>query len=274
MLGSYKYGFIQILGWWLDGLWRHICITVGMTYFLPVEPGPPEFWYEWFSWWDWSWNLSSSGKVNKTITRNWLWACHRFWELWTAAMADDARAAAQQAVRRWYGYVLHGYDTFQAWVEAIRARVGTWVPPFASHLADGVYRLWLWLPADIRDNVVTWYDKFSAWYNSVVSWVQVTYDDARAWAYGAYAWVLDTGEALKNWYNGYEEWLRHFRDDPYNTVRRWLGGTWERAVTFFTAAGQFWYDLWGSYAEDIGAFWADPLRWLYDRVEDELVRRW
>jgi len=274
MLSSYKYGFIQILGWWLDGLWRHICITVGMTYFLPVESGPPEFWYEWFSWWDWKWNLSPSGKVNKTITRNWLWSCHRFWELWTEDLAQNAVYLAEDAVRVFTGWALHGFVRFQDWIEAIRSRVGTWVPPFAGDLAQGLYRLWLWLPADIRDNVVTWYDKFSAWYNSVVSWVQVTYDDAKAWAYGAYAWVLDTGEALKTWYNNAHWWLDDFRQNAYDRVTGWLGSTWNRAVTFFTAAGQFWYNLWGSYAPEIGAFWADPLGWLYDRVEDELVRRW
>jgi len=274
MIGSYKFGFQQILGWWLDGLWRHICATLGMTWFLPENESPPAFWYEWFSWWDWIWNLSPTGKVNSTITRNWLWACHRFWGRWTEAVADDARLFATSTVRGWYGYVLHGYETLQEWVDAIRGRVGTWVPSFATNLAQAAYLLWLWLPADITSGLVSFYDKFSAWHDAALDWVRGYVDTAKAWAYGAYAWVLGMGETLKVWYNNVHAWLDDFRANTYWRVTQLLGNTWTWTQVFFESAGIFWYNQWAWYGAEIGAFWGDPLGWLYDRVEDELCRRW
>jgi len=270
----HQYPFWEILGWWLDGLWRHVAATINFTWLLPKNESPPGFWYIYFSWWDWDWNTDDKGRVNSTITRNWMWACQRLWENWINEVGNIAQDLALTAVRGWTGYVIYGYVTFRQWIDAIAGRVGSWVPSFAYNLADACYRLWQWLPEDIRSGVASWYSKFLGWYDSVVAWAQSTYDQAKIWATSAWAWICATGASLKSWWDTAHWWLDDFRQNAVARIVGWLGTTWARAVLFFAHAGTFWYDLWGSYAVEIGEFWDNPLMWLYDRAEDELCKRW
>jgi len=141
-------------------------------------------------------------------------------------------------------------------------------------MMEALWNLWSWLPGDIRDNIVSWYDKFVAWYNAAISWAESRYEATRVWVANTGTWLVNGYNTVRGWYDSAHGWLDDFRWNAYARVTGWLGTTWTRAVTFFASAGTFWYNLWGSHAADIGAFWADPLGWLYDRVEAELVRRW
>jgi len=270
----HKYPFLQILSWWLDGIWRHVLTTTGLTWLLPGNESPPGFWYIWFSWWDWIWNLSSSGKVNETITRNWLWACHRLWGNWTDEVGDYAKTSAVNLVRLWQIAAGSSVFNIQTWFGVLVAWLGARSLSWASDVTEALGTLRDYFPAGIADGWRAWTDLWDNIQTSLINWCKARYDDAIAGATDAWNWIVATGNALKSWYDVAHTWLDDFRQNAAARVTDWLGATWTNAVTFFTSAGTFWYNLWGSYATEIGKFWPDPLGYVYDRVEDYLCGKW
>jgi hypothetical protein len=51
----------------------------------------------------------------------------------------------------------------------------------------------------------------------------------------------------------------------------WLGDTWQALVTFRNGPLEFYFNLWGAYAQRLGSFLADPMGYLYDHAEQFLA---
>lgn len=293
---EHQYALYQIALWMLH--WQMQNIRNWAPYVDPIAEtgGVPRWWHYFYTDWDW-WTGMGPGYVPRSHLVG--MAVRGTWQLlglWVEEIGDWAVSKAESNVRKWTGFASSDYVTFGGWIWSIVLYLGDVVLSFADTIAEGVVWLYDRLPVDIQDLTVTWYDKFVAWYEASQSWVQTNYDAAKASATLAYNWVADTGSTLSSWYSGAHTWLDDFRDNAsarvvgylgtawtwltdfrdnyYARVTGWLGSSWSKLVAFCGGALTFFYNLWGWYAPEIGAFWADPLMWLYDRVEAELVRRW
>jgi len=274
------YPLLNILWWNLVGQWMHFVFThIASTYIRPrvlprFSTTAPQWWKDsWGHSYNWYHNLTN-GVPGVLFVWYYARAARDRFSDWIRNAADTVARPLVDAVRGLLGNLLYGYTKFSDWIRAIQVRVGSWVPWWTSTLAAGLDYLWNRLPGDIRDGTISWYTKFSAWYNAAISWSQSRYESVRVWVVNTGAWLVSGYNTVRAWYDSAHGWLDDFRLNTYARITARLGVTWTRAVTFFTSAGTFWYNLWGFYAADIGAFWADPLGWLYDRAEDELVRRW
>lgn len=293
---THQYTMYQIAVWILHWTVQHL------RYHMPyIEPwaenaGPPVWWYHFYSEWDW-WRLIGPGNIPYRVLIDMaLRGSWRLIGLWVDEVGDWVASEARVYVRAITGYLAHGYVTFYQWCEALRDRVGTFVPYFADSIAAATVWLYLLLPGDIRDSAVSWYDKFVAWYNASNSWAAVQFDAAKTWVANIAPDLVTGYNTVRTWYDTVRFWVSGFYDDPYGKIvgylgpawdwlkdfryyyyawiTGWLGSPWDKLMAFTGGALTFFYNLYALYAAEIGAFWSDPLMWLYDRAEDELVRRW
>jgi hypothetical protein len=295
---GHRYSIGQIAGWTLDGVWQWIRKEVPDWIIEPrhVSRGPPGWWGSVKTWGDWYYCVASDGHPQSCWFSNYIDACWKLLGKWIDEAADDVGDAVSGAVRSWVGYVQGGFSNFSDWIKWLQGLTGGYLPWWASSLADAADRLYWWLPAEIRQGYTSWSDLWEGIKASVRDWARARYDDAKAWADGAWQWVLNQGATLKGWYDAAGAWLDDFRqnaservrgwlgtawdwivgfwNDPYGTITGTLGDSWEALKTAARDALPFWYNLWGSYADEIGAFWGDPLGYLYDRVEDFLSDKW
>ncbi|GAH26761.1 unnamed protein product [marine sediment metagenome] len=268
------YPLKDILEWYLHGIWQNVLIWIPLLRPSPEPYYPPQFWYEYWPRAWWNYGLDSTRRPDANWVWRWLTAVKEAFRVKVQNVGDVARDAAAVIVRYWLGYVQGAYTTFQAWIMAVEGRVGWWIPGWASNLADAAQRLYNWLPSAIRYSWQTWDQIWENIKASVRAWARARYDAAVGWASASWNWVTGWGNVFISWYNAAYLWLRAFQADPVGMVIGWLGPQWARLVRFALDCLDFWYNLWGSYAAILADFLADPLGWLYDRAEDELVRRW
>jgi len=193
---------------------------------------------------------------------------------WVEEVGEDALDTAKDKIRSWVGYAAHGFSTFQGWLNDVWYRVGSGSLWFASNLIEGVGWVAGKLPAAIRNGWKGWEDFWREIKDHVKDWARRRFDEAKQWASTALNWVTGVGQAISTWYNNVRSWVSHFMNDPYGSITRWLGGSWDKLYTFARDCLVYWYNLWGRYAPVLAEFLGDPLGFVYDRVEDELVRRW
>lgn len=257
---------------------------------------PPSWWYKFKRWEEWYYATDADGYPLAHWFPAYFDCCWSWLGLWVDEVGKWAYEEAVAIVRQFTGLVQFGYSTFQGWITALWDRVGGFVPWFADSIADAAIKLYNWLPYEIRSGLKSWADLFTGIINQVHQWAQDRYDDVRNWYYGLRVQIQDWIIQVRGWWLMAHDFLDDFRHNAENRVREWLGGAWQWLVNFWnnpvgTITGYlgetwtklytfardcltFWYNLWGQYATDIGAFWGNPLRWLYDRVEDFLVSRW
>lgn len=295
---SHRHPLSQILEWVWFGILQWVKWIVPNYIIRPDKVGrdPPWWWSEVRSPYDWFGCVDEIGLPLSCWFENYFHAVYEQLGHWIWEIGQWAKEQGEAFVRFVVGYVKSGFYNFQDWMTWLEGVTGGVVPYFAGSLSDAAIRLYYWLPSDVRQNLTTWATIFENIKTSVKNWVQTTYDTAKQYATSAYNWVIATGSTLSGWYNIAHSWLDDFRNNAATRVVGWLGGAWSWVVAFWnnpqgTITGylgsvwsnlvafannalSFWFNLWGSHAEEIGQFWSDPLGWLYDRVEDELVNRW
>ena len=173
----------------------------------------------------------------------------------------------------WFG-PKDGYASLSDWITAIRGRVGYWVPVWTNNLAEGLSTLYLKIPYNIRHNITSWYQIFDDIKRSVKDWAIARYDLAVSNLYVLWDWVQYTGSVLKAWYDDIGTWVTNLAANFTAGVFGALGPVWWRLVTFDRDALQYYYNLWGTYRNMLSDFLSDPVGFIYDRVEDFLVRKW
>lgn len=262
----------------------------------PVDFDIPQWWLESHPWWEWENNLDPDDRPNSTWIRLWLSAAYAGLGRWIEEVGTDAYGMARVWVQAWTGYVNQNFPDFAAWIGSIWTLLGQVALATGASITGAIYNLYNWLPDDLVNGIRGWANIWGDVAAGVMQWVQANYNDAKANAIAAYNWVAASGGPLETWVNSVKQWVSDFRADPGGTISRalgaawtwlvafwlqpgavirpYLGPNWGKLVTFAENAVTFYFDLWGSYAETLSAFLDDPLGWLYDRVEDEIMRRW
>lgn len=295
---SHRYTLLTIVGWYLFGLIQWVRHTVPDFIVRPerVSRYPPGWWTHYASWGAWFYCVGDDLYprdcwFDAYFQAVWLALGH-----WVEEVGQWALGQARDFTRGITGWVQWGYSTFEHWLNAMRLRLGTYVPHFGADLADAANWLYLRLPSSIRHGLRSWADIWQSIRDDVIEWVQTAYGNAAGLALAAWTWVTETGQTLKAWWDNAHDWLDDFRqhtreritsilgdawgwlvsfhENPYHRITSILGPTWQRLASFGQEAVTFYFNLWGSHWREIGAFWADPLGWLYDRAEAFLLDKW
>ena len=148
------------------------------------------------------------------------------------------------------------------------------MPWWAINLADGVTRLYMWLPSDIRSAATSWYDKLRGWYDAANAWAWGQFQAAKDWVANNAPWAIDWINFLINWYNAVGQWIVNFRNNPYGTIVGWLGSAWNAWIGIRNEIVNFHNNVWQPFKADMFAFFDHPMLFLYDKTEDYLCERW
>ena len=150
-----------------------------------------------------------------------------------------------------------------------------------------------WLP-DIED-LVDWWDRWWVWVGQEIDdWWSSTRLTVRGWIDAAIA-SLEGGweDWVSFWNNTWPQWTEFLNNlkaawDNFWSVTfptlvsfTWLTTWWNSRLTdiqalintAFTLRESFWAG-WQELRDSVLEFFADPLKWLYDRLEDFMDRYW
>jgi len=274
------YSLIDILWWnliggWMDFIFHYVSSAYFRERLLPTfSTTAPQWWKDsWGHSYNWYHHLTD-GVPDGAFAWYYRHAARDRYSDWLNAMADAVARPLTDAIYHLLGNIKYGYTRFSDWLTAIRGRVGSWVPWWTTTLAAGMEFLHSLFPLDIRDGIVSWYDKFVAWYNAAISWAQTRYEATRVWVANTGSWLVSGYNTVRDWYDCSWGWLDDFRYNIYARITAWLGPPWYFLAGAWWELQNFYNTVWVPYRATLHDFLADPLGWLYDRVEDELVRRW
>lgn len=292
----HTYPFADVWKWLFHGWVQRIRYNVNPTLVMRVTFGIPGWWWRWYSYHDWALNLDHALKPNWEWIRLFQDGSYQVFKDWINEVGADALKKAKADIRGLVGAVSVDYPTFSAWLSAVGSYAGTTGLWWADNLTQGLNTVRYLLPWSIRGGVQTWDDVWEGIRRSVREWAQARYDAAKKSAVDAWNWVISDGGPIRTWYNSVKLWIDNFRADPVGTVtgllgdawpwlvafwllpgaviQAFLGPNWEMLKTFARDSVTFYYNLWGSWAEEMGEFWANPIEWICDRLEDEIVKRW
>lgn len=265
----------NLIGQWMDFIFHYVHSAYFRRYLLPTfDAAAPQWWKDsWGHSYNWYSHLTN-GVPDGAFAWYYKRAARDRFSDWINKAADNVARALTDAIYNLLGNLMYGYARFTDWINAIWTRVGPNVPSWASNVMEALWNLWNWFPGDIRDNVVSWYDKFAAWYNAAISWAQSRYEATKVWVANTGNWLVAGYNTVRGWYDSAHAWLDDFRYNAYARVTGWLGSAWDawRGVRYGIV--NFYNTCWVPYKITLHDFLADPLGWLYDRVEAELIRRW
>jgi hypothetical protein len=258
--------------------------------------GPPQMWLDYFSELDWYAMLTPDLYPTSPWIELWNTAVLRTLSGWIVEVGDWAVGQAEWRIDETFGFLPLAFSTFSDWIVSIAVLVGTVLPSWARDALDGLKQLWERLPVEIRELWIDWYTWINGFVDEIKTWAQNRYDLFVDYASSAYDWVVLVGDALRQWKESVEEEIQSVADDPIAWVEDKLGDAWvwlvwffgdpasvivqlftphlDRLLLFSSDCLTFWYDLWGSHSDTLASFLNNPLGWIYDRVEDELIDRW
>jgi len=268
------YSFSECIGIWWHGKWQAVLLAIPLI--KPEREGnkAPAWFRHWVPDWLWAYWLDDDRRPTTTWLYWYDYAAHNTFLSWFNALADRAINDSLYWVAGWTGKPKHGHYTLEGWLEAIRTRVGSWVPGWTTTLAVGLDALYWKLPVSIRGGYGSWSDLWDAIKDAVKDWARVRYDAFRVLAQAGWNWITGPGSRLSAFYDDTHTWITNFKENPAGVILGVLGGTWQRLITFDQGALSYFYNLWGSYRQTLADLIADPLGFLYDRAEQYLVNKW
>lgn len=264
-----------IVGWWIKFVFEKIRSAIFRQRLLPhFGPVAPAWWLE-VNQYQWIWDVTlTDGVPNFSFGVYYRGAARIHFDNWVSDKANRAADLVSVAIRASLGFVRHTYTTFEDWIESIWDRVGDYIPWWASSLVDAVVKLRDWLPTAIANGWKDWGTIWAEIKGEVWSWALARFDAAKDWVANNAPWVVDWINFLATWYYSVGAWVTAFKNDPYGTVAGWLGIAWFAWLGVQAGIVDFYNNVWVPYKITLHDFLADPLGWTYDRVEDELIRRW
>ncbi len=247
-----SYNFSEVLGIWWHGRWQAVLLAIPL-----IKPGregnkAPAWFRVWYASWVWAAYLDA----DRRPTEQWLFfydfAARGLFYSWLDDLRGRAVSDAFAAVVGLTGRPKHGYYTLSDWLEAAWTRVQFELPE------------WVWQLSGAITTAA----------NGVIAWARARYDDSLAKVATLWTWLQGRGSLLSAWYDQIGTWIADFAQNPRLVILGVLGGTWARLVTFDGGALSYYYNLWGSYRQTLADFLADPLGYLWDRIEDFILSKW
>jgi hypothetical protein len=295
-MAEHEFSLATIVAAWMHGMLQRILYEIPLVQPMQEDPDPPPLWLAWAYPHTWLQLLGSDLRP----ANGWLVAWNRIVGnaagQWVDEVGQWAWDGAYYTMEALIGAFPAIYASFSGWITSIAMKLGANLPGWCMSAINGLEELWLRLPAEIREQMTDWYTWVNGFLNTIYQWAMDRYDAAVQYATGAYTWVLGSGEVLKQWrlavmgtidaimadpvgwvtgkLGGAWTWVVLFWMEPYHTVSMILGQPWTRLVTFSADCLTYWYNLWSQSGDVLAAFLADPMGWLYDRVEDKLIERW
>jgi len=154
---------------------------------------------------------------------------------------------------------------------------------FLKYWLDRVSWAWSWV-YNAWDNV---WDIIEDWWNTtwsdVKSWVYARIDDVEELIDDAETWLADLQSAWDEW---------KVKIPSFNELWAWFTNWWSNVLAQIIAWGALpakeidkliksWFDDytpfwegWQEWKDQVIEFFTDPLKWLYNRVEDFMDRYW
>jgi len=268
------YSFLDIIALWWHGLKQTILYYIPLLKPEQESTFAPTWFRRVFPDWLWGAYLPWDRRPTETWLYNYRYASNVLFKSWLDELKAQAIAGAWAVVIGSTGLPSYGYPTLADWLNAIRGRVGTWIPYWTNSLAEGLTALYSQLPYSIRHNLSTWDDIFYNIKESVKTWVLSRYSLAMSNLDTVWGWLQSTGGVLKAWYDDVGSWVSYIRLNFAAGVFSVLGGVWWRLVTFDRDALDYYYNLWGAYRVTLADFVVDPLGYIYDRVESYILSKW
>jgi len=235
---------------------------------------PPTWWYNFDTADNWRHHLDWRRIPDTYLIELYLRYCWRMVGVYAEEAGTWARDTAQSWARSITGYVLYSYATFSVWIDAVGTRLGAGMVSWGLNAVDSLWKLWNWLPTEVRSNLQSWATFLTFWIQKAKDWVVATYHTYITWGTNAWAWVLATGGTLHVWWQLAHGLLDEFRANPTGYILAHLGPTWARLVWFVNNALDFYTGIWGQHAGDLAGFLADPAGWIYARLESYVERIW
>lgn len=266
---------LSILWWILVGEWMKYVFDKVRTalwrrHLLPEFGDTAPGWWIEVNQWQWLWSVNlTAGVPNYSFGVLWRGAARVHFDNWISDKADRAADLVNVAIRATLGFVQHFYTSFSDWIEAIWDRVGTYVPWWATSLANAATKLYNWFPEAVVNGWKTWDIIWAGIKGEVWSWALARFDAAKEWVANQAPWVIDWINFLGTWYNAVGEWITNFKNDPYGAVAGWLGVAWSAWVGIRVDIVDFYNNVWSPYKVTLHDFLDHPALFLYDVLEEE-----
>jgi hypothetical protein len=256
---------------------------------------PPWWWQACYYNQHWQENLDAELRPTE-LFMDYYWQCifsHVYFMASLLAMyfADEA----QGLLFGFLGILHEAYLSFSEWIQAIADLVGELLPEWATSVMDALQVLWELLPEEIRDGLQTWAEFLEAAPEALQAWVEELVGQTIAWVIELWDWYIGLGQTITKWWTWAHDELNELLGDAYGWIVRalgeawafliwfwgnpsaavttWLSPWWESLVTFASDCLDFWYNLWGSYADLLSEFLEDPLGYLWREGEGWLNER-
>lgn len=285
------YPLVNILWWNLLGQWMHFIYTkvfswVSEFYYPYLEwllprftKGAPTWFTCGWAWADlWNDNLKNCTgdpprcRPNTAFVLHFRKVAKDRYEDWVADKAGTIAGVLVDAVSVLLGSLLHGYTTFSIWIDAIRGRVGTYVPWWTTTLAAGLVWLRSKFPTAIRDATSTWDDIWGSIKTAVKDWAKARFDAAIAWLNNTVSALVTGYNTVRAWYDLVSTWVTNFKNNPVGTVVGWLGAAWTAWTGVRTGIVNFYNNVWVPFKVGLHDFLDHPVLWMEDRVTEEVTQ--
>jgi hypothetical protein len=270
----HRYSLTTIISWLIHGLTQWVRDIAPIVSPSPEPSTPPSWWYEFYTFTDWYYNRDQNGIPNSNLIDMWVRGCLRLIGLWVEEVGRWAISQAATTVRIFTGLPSFGYITFQAWLTAIRQRVGTSVPYFALDLADAAYKLYLMIPSRVRHGSQTWDDLFNDLVGRAVDSAIDSLRDVALKAAQAILWIDSVGRLLRDWRSNVRGTVDLLVSDPAGFITSRLGPTWPLVVSFAQDCIVWYYNLKGLWGNELTTFLSDPGGYILDALGKVLDEVW
>lgn len=272
------------------GLLQKILLLLPLVEPMQESLDPPGWWYEFSDWGTWRYNLDSDWRPNAIFIDAYLFCGWGWLKKLAVYEAGQFTLGVRTFLLYYIGQILHGFSSVSAWLDNVDVKVGWLLPSWAQSTMAGLWRLFYWLPEEIRDWNWSWWAIWDRVKDQAIVIAHGLFDRALDWGWEAVQWVWNTGGQLRNWWQvvssfviwlkndfygavvntlgGIWNWLADFRNNAQIWVINWLSPWWQPLVTFASNALTFYYNLWGAYASELAEFLASPLDYVYDRAEE------
>jgi len=280
----------------LHGLLQKVLLLIPVVLPLQESLSPPSWWYAFFDWGAWYYNLDSNRRPNLLWTDYYLYSGWGWLKKLAVHEAEQYTLAARAFLIMVIGPIFYGFSSISGWLNNVDIKVGWTLPSWAASTMAGLWKLWHWLPWEVREGGWNWDGLWDWLVDRAIAIAHNLFDIALDWGWEAVRWVRDTGGHLRTWWlavQAFVWWLAHdpygaiasilniawpwlveFKLNPIGWVLGWLSPWWVPLTTFARDCLTYWYNVWGSHAQDLSNFLANPLDFIADRLEQIIESRW